>query len=83
MHGGAVRAQEPSVADFPYLIYCEYEGIANAYYFSQLGPDERAVYMTLDRQVGVISLDGVAERVDGDRPGSCRDKTLEDLRSAG
>jgi hypothetical protein len=83
LHVGPARAQDPSFADFPYLIYCEYEGIASTYYFSQVGPDGRAIYMTLDRQVGVISIDGVAERVDGDRPGTCLDKTIDDLRAAG
>jgi hypothetical protein len=68
---------------FPYVIYCEYEGIEHAYYFSQRGTNGRATYMTPDRQVGVISIDGVAERVGGDRPGTCRDKTLDELRATG
>jgi hypothetical protein len=33
--------------------------------------------------VGVVSIDGGAERIDRDRPGSCRDKTLDELRPAG
>ena len=77
------HAQEPTFADFPYVIYCEYEGIDHAYYFSQLDPEGLAIYLTPDRQVGAISIDGVAQRVGGDRPGSCLDKTLEDLRAAG
>lgn len=81
--GGPAGADEPSFADFPYVIYCEYEGIDHAYYFSQLGPDGRALYLTPDQQVGVITVDGVAERIDGDRPGSCHDKTLDELRAAG
>ncbi len=82
-HGGLARAQEPAFAAFPYLIFCEFEGIDHAYYFSRLDPDGRATYMTPDRQVGVISIDGVAERIGGDRPGTCSDKTLDDLRAAG
>lgn len=39
--------------------------------------------MTPDRQIGVITIDGVARRFDGDRPGSCLDKRPEDLRAAG
>ncbi len=76
-------AQQPSFRDFPYLIFCEYKQITSAYYFSQLQPDGRAVYMTHEQQVGVISLDGVAERIDGERPGSCQGKTLDELRAAG
>jgi hypothetical protein len=81
--GTQILAEEPTFADFPYVIYCEYEGIDHAYYFSQLGRDGHAIYLTPDRQVGAISIDGVAERVGGDRPGSCLDKTLDDLRAAG
>jgi hypothetical protein len=33
--------------------------------------------------VGVISISGVAERIDGDRPGASCDKTLDELRAAG
>jgi hypothetical protein len=78
-----VWAQEPTFADFPSVIYCTFEGYQNAYYFSQLDPDGRAIYMTPDRQAGAITIDGVAERVDGERPGSCMGKTLSDLRAAG
>jgi len=78
-----VQAEQPSFRDFPFIIFCEYEQITSAYYFSQLQPDGRAVYMTHERQVGVISLDGVAQRVDGERPGTCQGKTLEELRGAG
>ena len=81
--GTQVRADEASFADFPYVIYCEYEGIQHAYYFSQFGPDGRAIYLTPDRQAGAITIDGVAERIGGERSGSCVDKTLDDLRSSG
>lgn len=76
-------AQEVPVADFPFLIYCAYEGIHHAYYFSRVGPDGRAIYITPDRQAGMITIDGVAERIGGDRPGTCSDKTLDDLRGSG
>ena len=72
-----------SFADFPYVVFCRYEGIDHGYYFSQLGPDGRALYLTPDRQVGAITVDGVAERVGGDQSGSCLGKTLEELRSTG
>jgi len=83
VQGGPVRAQEPTFAAFPYLIYCEFEGIEHAYYFSQLDPEGRATFLTPDRQAGVITIGGVAERVGGDRPGTCSDKTLDELRAAG
>ena len=76
------RAQQVTFSDFPYIIYCEYEGISSAYYFSQL-VDGHAVYLTPDRQVGTITIDGVAQRIEGDRPGSCSEKTLDELRGAG
>jgi len=77
--GGDVVA----ATDFPFLIYCEYEGLHHAYYFARVGPDGRAIYITPDRQAGMITIDGIAERIGGDRPGSCADKTLEELRGAG
>ena len=80
-HGAPAKAQEATFSDFPYLIYCEYRGITNAYYFSQL-VDGQAIYLTPDRQAGVITIDGVAQRIGGDRPGSCLDRTLDELRSA-
>jgi hypothetical protein len=75
------NAQQATFADFPYVIYCEYQGITSAYYFSQL-VDGEAIYLTPDRQVGMITIDGVAQRIGGDRPGSCLGKTLDELRSA-
>lgn len=81
--GTQVRAAEPTFADFPTVIYCEFSGISKAYYFSQLDADGVAVYMTPDRQVGVISIEGVAETIDSDQSGTCRGKTLDDLRAAG
>ncbi|MDS9469807.1 hypothetical protein RGQ15_19805 [Paracoccus sp. MBLB3053] len=80
---GSPAAADPTFRDFPVVIYCEHEHITNAYYFSQLGPDGKAIYLTPDRQAGVISVAGVAEHLDGERVGSCRDKTLDDLRASG
>lgn len=79
----SLRAQQASFSDFPLVIYCEFKGIQHAYYFSQLGPDGQAIYLTPDRQIGAITIDGPAERLGGERAGSCLDKTLADLRSAG
>ncbi|MGA0617109.1 hypothetical protein [Paracoccus sp. KR1-242] len=74
---------QPTFLDFPVVIYCEYENITSAYYFSQLGPDGKAIYLSPDRQAGVISTHGHAEHIDGDRVGSCREKSLDELRAAG
>ena len=76
-------AQDFSFKDFPYLIYCESEGIAHAFYFSKLSPDGIAIYLTPDRQAGMITIEGVGHRVGGEQSGSCSDKTLDDLRSSG
>jgi hypothetical protein len=83
LHGTQSLAAEASFKDFPYLIYCQYRGIEHAYYFSRLGPDGRAIYMTPDRQAGSISIGGVAQTVGGNRSGNCLNKTLDELRSAG
>ncbi len=81
--GLRAQAEQPIFRDFPYIIFCEYKQITSAYYFSQLQPDGRAIYMTQEQQVGVITLNGVAERIDGERPGSCQGKTLDELRTEG
>jgi len=83
LQGPQSSAQDISYKSFPYLIYCEFEGIAHAYYFSQLRKDGRAIYMTPDNQAGMITITGVAESVHGDRAGNCLNKTLKDLRSSG
>jgi hypothetical protein len=77
------HAEDLSFKDFPYLVYCEYEGVARAFYFSRLGSDGIAVYLTPDRQAGTITIDGVARRIGGDTSGTCADKTLDELRTSG
>ena len=76
-------AQDLSFRDFPYLIYCEFQGVDHGFYFSKLGVDGVAVYLTPDRQAGMITIDGVGHRVGGDQSGTCSNKTLDDLRSSG
>jgi hypothetical protein len=34
LHGSQARADDVSFTDFPYVVYCSYEGIDHAYYFS-------------------------------------------------
>lgn len=83
LHGTQAFAQAASFKDFPYLIYCEAQGTSRAFYFSKLGPDGVAVYLSPDRQAGMITVDGVARRVGGELSGTCADKTLDDLRASG
>jgi hypothetical protein len=78
------HGQDLSFRDFPSVIYCEYQGIAHAFYFSRLDRDGVAIYLTPDRQAGTITIDGVARRVGGgEHAGTCSDKTLDELRSSG
>jgi hypothetical protein len=77
-------AQDLSFRDFPYLVYCEMEGVDRAFYFSRLGADGVAIYLTPDNQAGTITIDGVARRVGGgEQTGSCADRTIDELRSSG
>ncbi|MCO5064991.1 MAG: hypothetical protein M9924_11340 [Rhizobiaceae bacterium] len=80
---GHSSAADLSFRDFPYLIFCESHGTDYAFYFSRLGSDGRAIYLTPDNQAGTITIDGVALRVGGDQSGSCFDKTLDELRASG
>lgn len=76
-------AEGASFRDFPVVIFCNYNNLEHAYYFSQLDMDGRAIYMTPDRQAGTITLEGIAERIGGDRSGNCAGKTLDELRTDG
>lgn len=78
-----ILAQDLSFKDFPYLVYCEVQGVAKAFYFSKLGADGVAIYLTPDRQAGTVTIDGVARRVGGEQSGSCAGKKLDDLRTSG
>lgn len=78
-----IFAQDLSFKDFPFLIYCEVQGIDKAFYFSKLETDGVAFYLTPDRQAGTITIDGAAHRVGGDQSGTCAGKTLDDLRTSG
>ena len=78
-----LQAETADFRDFPVVIFCNYNGLEHAYYFSQLDGDGRAIYMTPDRQAGSITLEGIAERIGGDRSGNCAGKTLDELRADG
>jgi len=76
-------ADDQSFKDFPYLVHCELNGVQRAFYLSSIGTDGVAVYITPERQVGTITVNGKAERLGGEGSGSCAGKTLEQLRSSG
>jgi hypothetical protein len=78
-----LQAETASFRDFPVMIFCNYNNLEHAYYFSQLDGDGRAIYITPDRQAGSITLEGIAERIGGDRSGNCAGKTLDELRADG
>jgi hypothetical protein len=72
--------------NFPFLIFCEFDGIIHSLYLSRVQPDGLAVYATPDKQSSltiIITQEGRAEPVGGDWAGSCKGKTLRQLRAAG
>jgi hypothetical protein len=81
------RAHASEASDkFPFLLYCEVSGIIHGFYLSRIQPGGVAVYLTPDKEAStsiVISLTGKAESVGGDWSGTCKGKTLQQLRSAG
>jgi hypothetical protein len=83
LFGMPLRAEDVTFSDFPFLVFCEDNGVHHAYYLSKLGPEGNALYITPDRLVGSISAKGVAKRLSGGKAGNCAGKTLEELRSAG
>jgi len=78
----SASAEPVAFGDFPVVIYCEYSGTTSAYYFSRL-TGGNAIYLTPDRKAGMITIDGAAQRIGGQRAGSCLGKTLKDLRTSG
>lgn len=83
LNHSSAAAAGTSVGDFPVMIHCEGKGLHRFYYLSKIGSDGVAVYLSLDGQGGKFSLDGTAKRVLPGASGTCVDKTLEQLRSAG
>ncbi|RUM95761.1 hypothetical protein EET67_21395 [Pseudaminobacter arsenicus] len=78
-----VFTEDLSFKDFPYLIYCEVQGVDHAFYFSRLDANGVAVYLSPGRQAGIITIDGAARRVGDGQSGTCANKTLDDLRTSG
>jgi hypothetical protein len=80
---GTAKADGHWISDFPLVVFCEFNGIGNVYYLSEVSRDKVAIYLTPDKQAGTITIDGTAQTVGGDRSGNCKDRTIEDLRAAG
>ena len=80
------HAGDAASDNFPFLMYCEFDGIIHGLYLSRIQPGGVAVYSTPDKEASlsiVISLTGKAEPVGGDWQGNCNGRTLDELRSAG
>ncbi len=82
-HVPDLRAEEPSLADFPFVIHCKFKNTSHAFYASRLSPDGTAVYAASDRIAGTISLTGEAKAIGSEVGGSCAGKTLKELRASG
>lgn len=79
----AVAASEAAFADFPFMVRCENKGIDRVFYLAKINPNGVAVYVSPDRQAGLVTIDGPAQPVGGDGSGSCTGKTIKQLRDAG
>lgn len=76
-------ASEAAFTDFPFMVRCENNGIDRAFYLAKINPNGVAVYVSPDRQAGMVTIDGPAQPVGGDGSGSCTGKTIKQLRDAG
>lgn len=81
--GSPASAAEVSFKDFPFLVHCERDGVDRVFYLSRIGPDNIAVYISPDRQAGIVTIDGTAQAIGGDWSGSCAGKTIKQLRADG
>ena len=79
----ATAAEQPSFTDFPILVQCELGGIQRAFYLSKIDADGVAVYISPDRQAGTVTIHGTAQPMEGEWSGSCKGKSLQELRQSG
>lgn len=82
-HAGHAQSADAWFADFPLVVFCEFNGIGNAYYLSQVNQEGVAIYLTPDRQAASITVLGTPQVVGGARSGSCKDRTIAELRASG
>src|SRR6478735_3691498 len=66
---------------FPVAIRCEMNKVHHIFYLSKVDENGVATYISPGRLAGTITVDGTAKRVGGDQTGSCKEKTLEELRA--
>jgi len=80
--GRQAQAAQPA-NDFPFLITCEYNGATQFFYLSRIDAAGLATYVSPNSRAGTISVDGKAKAIGEPTGGSCLDKTLDELQSAG
>ena len=79
----ARAANEPTLADFPFMVHCKHSGTDRAFYLAIVTPAGVAVYISPDRKAGTVTIRGPAVPVGGDGAGSCAGKTIQQLKEAG
>ncbi|WP_312893142.1 hypothetical protein [Ancylobacter sonchi] len=82
----SLAAAQESGADpfevFPIAIHCELKKTHHVFYLSRVDANGVATYISPSRAAGTITVDGAAQRIGGDQSGSCKGKTLEQLRES-
>lgn len=79
----AATAADTTFSDFPFMVHCRHDQIDRAFYLSKIGPDGVAIYISPDRQAGIITIDGPAKPLGGEWSGICSGKTIKQLRTDG
>ena len=69
-------------AVFPIAVRCELKKVQHIFYLARIDANGVALYISPGRSAGTITVDGTAQRIGGDQAGSCKDKTLEQLRES-
>jgi len=81
-----LAAAQESVADpfdvFPLAVHCELKKVQHIFYLSRVDANRVATYISPGRVAGTIAVDGTAQRVGGVQAGSCKNKTLKELRDS-
>jgi len=79
-----LAAAQETISDpfdvFPLAVHCELKKVQHIFYLSRVDANGVATYISPGRMAGTITVDGTAQRVGGDQAGSCKNKTLKELR---
>lgn len=82
----ALAAAQESIAYpfgiFPLAVHCELKKVQHIFYLSRVDANGVATYISPGRMAGTITVDGTAQRIGGDQAGSCKNKTLKELRDS-